>query len=399
MSTQNWTTTKEEKTELNGEIVTRKVVLEPTKNFLGVSVDTIDLLIKISGIVLIFIAVFDYLDKVEAKNQEEIRQHYSDSVSTARYREQQFNYSKEQQRLDTQLAAQQQEIANNQLNFQKELDFKRQELEKRLANSFEQIYLQREGEIARERRGYYSSSLTNSSSRMEILLNKSPSSEIYSKAKEELLFDSYPQIGNIGDTRLLNMFIEFKSTLAVYELLQQLAPISDTMFKNCFAISQKIKKDTGALRVAFYNNWKDSLIYYESQEYRIGRYSAQLWLKAREIEAAAKSVSGETKAQALRAAKILNDSIANGYGDYASLISTFCTILSHKYSQSQSYTEQAFKVFAEGLIYARSVWDAHWAESINFNKIKDSMFLKLQNLKSEYDAMVHEKLSFYNEKK
>lgn len=399
MSNQKWIETREEKTELNGEIISRKIISEtnkPINKFLGIKTEAIEIVIKISGLILILIAVFEYLNKIETKNQEQVRQHYSDSIATAKYRTEQFNYSKEQQRLDNQLASQQNEIASNQLNFQRDLDFRRKSLEKNLTNSLEQIYLQKNFEIDKERREFYSSTLTGISINMEVVLFKSVNSAEFIKSKENLLFELYPKLKIIGDEELLKKFLDFKNNLLLFEILKDAISLSDTLRERAVEVWSKGKiaklDSSNKLKIQI----KDS-IYYEEHITALLNNSLALIQKAIEIIPLINNFEDETQRLKIdKMVSIIDDSLGKKYFSYANTLTKYQIVL---YNKIGSLNPELLAESYEELIKFLSTYEN--IESIDKNKNKleyysDELNQNMKDIKSEFDIVMNKKIDFYN---
>lgn len=218
-------TAREEITEENGKEVSRKIIREPgkpVKKLFGISREVLDIIIKIIGLTTIAIAVFEYLDKVQDRiNAERIR-HEENLAAT-------IKYQKEQQRLDSEFSLKQNQLATNQLQFQIAQENQRQNLEKQLTNSINQLQIQKANEIDKERRLLYMTSLSNASNDMEILTGKQYNGTDYLKAKDNLLYQLPAQIRIIGDEKLIATLDSFKNHLKAYELWGQILLFCDSV--------------------------------------------------------------------------------------------------------------------------------------------------------------------------
>ena len=71
MSTDNWQNVSEEIVEHDGKVTTKKIireVKEPHEKFLGLSTEKIEMIVKLAGLVAVFIAVFKYPDTIRARH-------------------------------------------------------------------------------------------------------------------------------------------------------------------------------------------------------------------------------------------------------------------------------------------------------------------------------------------
>jgi len=399
MNNQNWTNTKEEKTELNGEVISRKVISQPSKKFFGINFDTIELLIKIAGLILILIAVIEYLDKVEAKYQEQIRQHNSDSISTERYREQQLNYSKEQQRLDIQLATQQKEIANNQLNFQTDLDFRRQSLEQGLTSNIKQLYLQKDFEIDKEKRGFYTSALTGTSISMEVLLYKPVNSSAFVQSKESLLYELYPKLGIIGDEAIMQKFIVFKNYLLAYEVIQDAISLSDTLYNLSKEVWSKESSNFDAsekLKYKLNEQARDSL-FYRTHRIEIFRNAQKLDNKSDEILLLASNLEGELNNNLSKSVSLIKDTLVNDYQTYAKNVGEFEAILTNYFTWLSDI--ELTKVYEDKAKYLSSFSNVYYIDKKNtaLKLLLKELSNKLKTTKSEFDVLMNKKIEFFRQ--
>ena len=253
MSDNNWQDVSEEVLEKDGEIVSRRTTRQvkyASTTVLGLNKERIELILKLAGLLTAIIAVFNYLGTIKERQREEVRQHSSDSTSNAHWQAEEI--------------AQQSHAAANELNAKRELGARHEELEKRLANSFALIYAQKQVDIDKEKRDYYLTTLTGASVQMQILLDKPLSSKDHNNANDELFLRIYPRIGNIGDSAILKAFLDFRALTQAEEATEVANTTTDTIMGLMTEVQAYLKKDSINVRHSIANGKSDSFQYLNS---------------------------------------------------------------------------------------------------------------------------------------
>ncbi|MCW3104979.1 MAG: hypothetical protein JWO09_3419 [Bacteroidetes bacterium] len=384
-----WTETQEQKIERGGKIVGRKIILEKrkfNKKFLGVEFETIDILIRLFGITLIVIAVFDYINKVEDRNNENIRQNTAETEATKRYRDEQTRQAKED--------------SQRQINFQRELEEKRRILEKTFANSLQQIAAQKQLDIDKEKREYYSTTLTKISTKMAILLQKPPYSQSYIDAKEELTTELYGKLIPIRDKNISEVFAQFKRLLEITELVKEIGFACDSMDSHVdnitfrlYGIKYSYEEDTmNYKRVALQ---KDSSLF-NYNRWRIGIGLSALTSKSKEAKYLSESFKDDYSNMLDKISILSGDTLYEGYLGQMQL----AAFLFQNLTESRSYTielEKLCRNYVERFL--------EWPEIMHLNENKQLMtdteeyFNRLIiETKSRFDSLMEKRIEFYSVK-
>ncbi|HEY4061195.1 MAG TPA: hypothetical protein VGM30_04805 [Puia sp.] len=239
MSRQEWQNVREEITEIGGREVFKKITREVSGQQASARADFMtwaDFGLKIVGLVTVLVTICQYFDSVKDKQKEEVRQHTSDSTSSARWH-----------------------ISDSTSNahWQAEQIGQQKELDKRIANNFALIVAQNNVEIEKEKREYYLTTLTAASAQMETMLEKPVSSPQFNDASDALI-PVLPRIANVGDTAILNVFLAFRDLAQALEAMTAMKKSIDTIRSVIFHSREYIKTNASALLNDFSIGTKDS---------------------------------------------------------------------------------------------------------------------------------------------
>ncbi|WP_426672049.1 hypothetical protein ACPPVU_12520 [Mucilaginibacter sp. McL0603] len=228
-----WEQTRKETTEVKGSVVSERIiseVIKPTKKVFGLSTEAYDLIFKIVGLITIIISIIEYFDKVKNEQQQRKNQYISDSTANA-------HYQQDKLRQDS-------NARNEQLQFQKDLEFKRQSLEATLSSNLRQLFTQRDIEIQKENRLFDVTALISASTEMNVLLHKSPESDSYIESKNKFLYDLKPKIFILdNDTiKIYNSILKFEKCLYTYETVRSASNVFDKIYDELSKIYDRESK-------------------------------------------------------------------------------------------------------------------------------------------------------------